>query len=127
MGTSNGARHTGAQKPSRGSRNGSRRRTPRGVNGGVSDTSLAALQEKFSHGQKPTTTTNQKGGGVTASQSNTEFGLEDECSCLNPACPNVFLRKDAYGTHDDGMTCCKPCEDIVDPYSAEIRRQRALS
>jgi hypothetical protein len=49
----------------------------------------------------------------------------EEQNCLNLKCKALITERNKYGHHPNGWSCCKACEDIINPRSAEFRRQRS--
>jgi len=49
--------------------------------------------------------------------------VSDPC-CVNPACRRKITSLTKYGSHGGGWTCCRDCDDIMNPVSAAIRRSR---
>jgi hypothetical protein len=62
---------------------------------------------------------------VTAPTAPVKAAALSPLRCLNPKCGRPIDSLHKYGPHGDGFTCCLACEDIFDPMSAEIRRQRS--
>ena len=89
-------------------------------------TKSATRQASNQGGGNGATPATQQGALVpTTPKPKEEAPLVENQTCLNPNCKVVVTEENYYARHGNRKTCCQPCDDIVDPVSAEFRRQRS--
>lgn len=89
-------------------------------------TKSATRQASNQGGGNGATPATQQGALVpTTPKLKEEAPLVEDQTCLNPKCKVVVTEENYYARHGNRKTCCQPCDDIVDPVSATIRRRRS--